>query len=94
MHQGRGAAGTPTTMARGATSRVTTAPAPMIAPSPIVTPGKMTACVPIQTLRPMTMGRDASEVEKSSARGSCVSDVMATWLAMRVSSPMVTPFSV
>src|SRR5208283_1141466 len=38
------AAGTPATTSPGATSRSTTAPAPMMALSPIVTPGRTTEC--------------------------------------------------
>src|SRR5215831_1522992 len=51
-------AGFPATTAIGGTSDVTTAPAPMTAPSPTRTPGKMMARAPIQTSFPMTGGRD------------------------------------
>src|SRR5919198_5732257 len=37
-----GRAGTPATIAPGGTSRVTTDPAPTIAPAPILTPGRIT----------------------------------------------------
>ena len=40
-------AGLPTTIEFGITSFVTTDPAPTIAPSPIVTPGKIVAFAPI-----------------------------------------------
>src|SRR5688500_9761621 len=40
-------AGLPTTIAYGGTSRVTTAPAPTIAPRPMVTPGRIVAFAPI-----------------------------------------------
>src|SRR3954452_20843162 len=49
-------AGTPATIVLGATSRVPTAPAATIAPSPIVTPGTTVAEAPSHTLRPITMG--------------------------------------
>jgi hypothetical protein len=44
-----GFAGTPPTMVNGSTSLVTTAPAAMIAPFPIVTPGKIIDLGPIKT---------------------------------------------
>ena len=50
-------AGLPTTTVLGATLLVTTAPAPTMASSPIVTPGKMIAPIPIQTFCPMTTSR-------------------------------------
>ena len=40
-------AGTPATMANGGTSCVTTAPAPTMAPRPMVTPGRIVALVPM-----------------------------------------------
>lgn len=43
-------AGTPTTLALGATSRVTTLPAPTTALRPIVTPSRILAPAPIQIL--------------------------------------------
>src|SRR5579885_2606079 len=49
-------AGLPATVAPGGTSRVTTPPAPTIASSPIVTPGRMIAPPPIQTLYPLRTG--------------------------------------
>ena len=49
-------AGIPATMEHSSTSFVTTAPAAMIAPSPIVTPGKIVAFEPIQTLFPIFIG--------------------------------------
>ena len=42
--------GFPAAMTRGGMSRETTLPAPITAPSPIVTPRRMTALPPIQTL--------------------------------------------
>src|SRR5207248_11227248 len=44
-------AGLPTTVAPAGTSFVTTAPAPTIAASPIVRPGRITAAVPIAARR-------------------------------------------
>ena len=44
---GSGAAGLPTTVAWAGTSRTTTEPAPTIAPSPIVTPGRIVAFAPM-----------------------------------------------
>lgn len=49
-------AGLPPTTVRGATSRVTTAPAAITAQSPTVTPGRIVAPPPIQTLLPMVTG--------------------------------------
>ena len=49
-------AGTPPTVAPGGTSRVTTAPAPTVAPSPIVTPPSTTARWPRNTPSPMVTG--------------------------------------
>ena len=46
-------AGTPLTMVFSGTSLVTTAPAATMAPSPMVTPGRMVALEPIQTRLPM-----------------------------------------
>ena len=49
-------AGTPAARVFGGTSRVTTAPAAMTAPLPIVTPGSTVAFPPIQTSSPIVMG--------------------------------------
>src|SRR5579863_2238414 len=49
-------AGTPATTAKAGTSRVTTAPAPTIAPRPIVTPGRTTAPVPMSDPDSMRTG--------------------------------------
>src|SRR5262249_1658691 len=46
-----GRAGTPATIAFGATSPVTTAPAPIVAPSPMVTPHKIVAFDPMDARR-------------------------------------------
>src|SRR5438876_2903368 len=61
---GRARAGIPATTARGGTSLVTTAPAPTIAPSPIVTPGMMTAAVPMAARRRTSV---ASRAQSTSA---------------------------
>ena len=45
-------AGTPATIAHAGTSRVTTAPAPITARSPIVTPALTTALAPMKTWSP------------------------------------------
>lgn len=49
-------AGTPPMMLYGATSLVTTAPAAMTDPVPMVTPGKIVARAPSHTLSSMTTG--------------------------------------
>ena len=51
-----GRAGTPPTIVSAGTSFVTTAPAATTALSPIVTPERIVALEPTQTLRPSTMG--------------------------------------
>src|SRR5881409_1324493 len=48
---GSGRAGLPATMASGGTSRVTTAPAPTIARSPITMPGRMVVLAPMEAPR-------------------------------------------
>jgi hypothetical protein len=48
-------AGLPTTTACGGTSRVTTAPAPTMAPVPTSTPGRIVAFAPIDAPRRMTV---------------------------------------
>ena len=55
----RGRAGTPPTTAPAGTSCVTTALAPMVAPSPIVTPASTATPRPIHTSRPMWIARAA-----------------------------------
>ena len=49
-------AGTPAAKEFGGISRVTTAPAPMTQPSPIVTPGQTVTFAPNQQLFPMWTG--------------------------------------
>ena len=53
-------AGLPATVAPAATSRVTTLPAPTIAPSPMLTPGNRIAAPPIQTCSPISTDRAIS----------------------------------
>ena len=53
-------AGLPNTVTLGGTSRVTTLPAPTMASSPILTPGRMIVPPPIQTFRPMRTGMPCS----------------------------------
>jgi hypothetical protein len=60
-------AGLPKAVAPAGTSRVTTLPAPISASSPMLTPGRMIAPPPIQTLRPMRMGRPNSKPAARSA---------------------------
>src|SRR5262249_46962617 len=52
--------GLPAAHAPGGTSRASTVPGAMVAPSPIVTPLRMMAPVPIHTLRPITTGAAGS----------------------------------
>ena len=54
-------AGMPPTSVRGLTSLVTTAPAAIIAPLPMVTPGVMVTFAPIHTSSPMRMGLNVIE---------------------------------
>lgn len=66
---GNGRAGTPATLAPGGTSRVTTLPAPITASLPIVTPSKIRAPAPTQTLSSMTI---PNFVTPDSTRGRAV----------------------
>ena len=50
-----GRAGTPTTFLPGATSRVTTEPAPVVAPSPMVTGATIMVSTPMLAPSPMTV---------------------------------------
>ena len=61
-------AGLPTTTAPGGTSRVTTAPAPIKAGAPIVTPGSSTA--PAPTIAPASMVAPRRVALASRERGS------------------------
>ena len=84
-------AGTPPTMARGGTSRFTTAPAAITASFPMVTPGRMVQLAPIQTLLPMVTG---FAVQMFSRRffgeSAWLTVVMTVPGAIRTLSPMTT----
>src|SRR6478609_5310653 len=67
-------AGTPPTVAPGGTLRVTTAPAPTVAPSPMVTPPRTTARWPTNTRSPMTTG----PVPRTAARSARPWSLVAT----------------
>jgi hypothetical protein len=60
--QRRKRAGTPATMLNAATSAVTTAPAPTMLPFPTVTPGRITAFVPMSAHAPIRTGLMARSV--------------------------------
>ena len=66
----RTVAGTPATTAKGGTSLVTTAPEPIAAPMPMVTPGMMMALWPIHTSGPIVTvsSRRQSKISASSGR--------------------------
>lgn len=70
-------AGFPATVAPAGTSLVTTAPAPISASSPTVTPGMMSAPPPIHTFLPILMGRPNSKpwARSAGSRG---------WSAVRI----------
>ncbi len=57
-----GRAGLPATVTPAGTSRVTTLPAPTIALSPTVMPGRISAAPPIQTFGPMVTDRPNSSI--------------------------------
>ena len=65
-------AGTPATIAFGATSRVTTAPAPILAPSPMVTPHKMVAFDPMAARRQTRVGSTSQSAGPCSLPSSVV----------------------
>ena len=64
-------AGLPATIEYGGTSAVTTAHAETMLPSPIVTPGKMTARPPIQTLSATTIGFTSASNAGTLSRRAC-----------------------
>src|SRR5688500_13401399 len=79
-------AGFPPTTANVGTSQSPTAPAPMIAPSPILEPARMTARVPIQTFSPMEMfprpvhvGGCGVEVPGEGGTGTGESVITTSW---------------
>ena len=92
----RGRAGLPATVVPGATSRVTTAPAPTMAPAPIVTPGRITAPLPIEARGSTTAGSRTQSSEPFVSPDSVVaagrrSFVKLTWWPTKTSSPIVVP---
>ena len=50
---------------------VTTEPAPIVQPSPMVTPGQITVLPPIQQSSPMVTGLDTSKVRRSTMSKGC-----------------------
>src|SRR5579859_7323726 len=89
-------AGTPATIAKSGTSRVTTAPAPTSAYSPIVTPGTIVALEPIDARRLTRVGmtfQSSSVIGEPSklvafGKGSFVN--ITPW-PIKTSSSMTTP---
>jgi hypothetical protein len=69
-------AGLPTTVVPGGTSRVTTLPAPTMASSPMLTPGRTTALPPIHTANPQ--GHTAFVALKPQRRGPNFSTQLRT----------------
>ena len=65
-------AGTPATMVCGATSRVTTLPAPTMAPSPIVTPHRIVLPVPMEAPRFTVVGTTSQSASVCSAPSALV----------------------
>ena len=69
--------GLPAATTPGSTSFTTTLPAPITEPSPIVTPGQMTAAPPIQASSSTVTGRPSSRPEALSATDvGCVARVV------------------
>jgi len=88
-----GTAGTPTTTAPAGTFRVTTAFAPTVAPSPIVTPLSTTAPRPIHTSLPIVIGLPrcpASRIGTPGARWWFESRMLA-YSPIIVPEPIVIP---
>ena len=70
-------------------SLVTTEPEPITVLLPMVTPGFTTACAPIHTLSPMTMGLQlSSPLARTSASRGCVAAHRLTRGPTITSSPM------
>ncbi len=87
---GSGRAGLPATTAPSGTSRVTTAPAPITASRPIVTPGSTTAPPPSHALSPTVIGRaDSHLARRSSGSRGWVGVSSWTFGPIWTSSPMV-----
>ncbi|KAI4521844.1 hypothetical protein K523DRAFT_243387, partial [Schizophyllum commune Tattone D] len=72
-------------------SFVTTAPAPIVQPFPIVTPGKTTTLAPIQQSSPMVIGRAYSMLSRRLCTSvSCVAVSRETLGPNMTRSPIVT----
>lgn len=88
-------AGLPTTTSPGATSRVTTAPAPTIAPAPTVTPPRITLPDPSDAPRPITVrmscqSASVCSLPSAAARGRLSLMNMTPW-PTNASSSITTP---
>ncbi|KAK4138399.1 hypothetical protein BT67DRAFT_370290, partial [Trichocladium antarcticum] len=84
-------AGVPRATLHGGMSLVTTAPAPIAQPSPMVTPGKTTTWPPIQQSSPMVMGLAYSiKSRRLCTSVSCVADNSETLGPNMTRSPIVT----
>src|SRR3954453_124817 len=81
-------AGLPTTMACGGTERVTTAPAPTIAPTPISSPGRIVAFAPIEAPRRTSVRGYSSSQWRLRGKRSLVNVGLGP---MNTSSSTVTP---
>src|SRR3954447_5470629 len=81
-------AGLPTTMACGGTERVTTAPAPTIAPTPISSPGRIVAFAPIEAPRRTSVRGYSSSQWRLRGKRSLVNVALGP---MNTSSSTVTP---
>ena len=64
-------AGLPTASECAGIFLVTTEPAPIVQPSPMVTPGQITVLPPIQQSSPMVTGLDTSKVRRSTIFKGC-----------------------
>jgi hypothetical protein len=84
-------AGTPIATLQAGISFVTTAPAAIVQPCPIVTPGKITTCPPIQQSSPITTFLAYSIFSRRLWTSvSCVAFMMETLGPSRTVLPMVT----
>lgn len=84
-------AGTPATIVRAGTSRVTTEPAATTAPAPIVTPWVTTAAAPIQTSSSITIGALTVYSRRSANGNGCPPVMRLTRGAIMTLSPIVMP---
>jgi hypothetical protein len=85
MRHGLPAASTPAGM-----SRVTTLPAPITAPFPIDTPGRISALPPTQTSDPILTGFPNSRLRRCAAFSGCIGVRICTAGPKSVKSPMWT----